>query len=62
MRNRINLLWGVTPLRCPAGLSVVRMADFAEQELVRRKVLTAGDVFGLFAGTTNFPERQILCG
>jgi hypothetical protein len=38
------------------------MADFAEQELVRRKVLTAGDVFGLFAGTTNFPERQILCG
>ena len=53
--NRMNLLWGVTPLRCPAGLSVVQMADFAEQELVRRKVLTAGDVFGLIAGTTNSP-------
>src|SRR5271157_6429371 len=43
--NRMNLLWGVTPVRCPAGLSVAQMADFAEQELVRRKVLTAGNVF-----------------
>ena len=53
--NRMNLLWGVTPVRCPAGLSVAQMADFAEQELVRRKVLTAGNVFGLIAGTTDSP-------
>src|SRR5271165_1099562 len=50
--NRMNLLWGVTPLRCPAKLSVSRMAEFAEQELVRLGALSPGDVFGLIAGTT----------
>jgi hypothetical protein len=29
------------------------MADFAEQELLRRNVLHAGDIFGLIAGTIN---------
>ena len=28
--NRMNLLWGVTPLLCPASLSVQRMGEFAE--------------------------------
>src|SRR5271165_4917772 len=51
--NRMNLLWGVTPLRCPAKLSAARMADFAEQELLRLRVLSPGDVFGLIAGTTH---------
>src|SRR5271166_3527647 len=50
--NRMNLLWGVTPLRCPAKLSVSRMAEFAEQELLRLGELLLGDVFGLIAGTT----------
>jgi pyruvate kinase len=50
--NRMNLLWGVTPLRCPAKLSVSRMAEFAEQELVRLGALSPGDVFGLIAGTS----------
>ena len=50
--NRMNLLWGVTPLRCPAKLSASRMAEFAEQELVRLGALSPGDVFGLIAGTT----------
>jgi pyruvate kinase len=50
--NRMNLLWGVTPVRCPARLSVSRMAEFAEQELLRLRVLSPGDVFGLIAGTT----------
>ncbi len=49
--NRMNALWGTTPLPCPEALSVERMAQFAEDELVRRGVLTAGDVFGLVAGT-----------
>ena len=50
--NRMNLLWGVTPLRCPAKLSAAHMAEFAEQELMRLQVLSPGDVFGLIAGTT----------
>ncbi|MDR3749491.1 MAG: pyruvate kinase [Acidobacteriota bacterium] len=65
--NRMNLLWGVTPLRCPGNLSAAQMADFAEQELVRRNVLHPGDIFGLIAGTiisagaTNF-MRLIAAG
>src|SRR5271166_5468173 len=51
--NRMNLLWGVTPLRCPARLSAAHMAEFAEQELLRLQALSPGDVFGLIAGTTS---------
>ncbi len=51
--NRMNLLWGVTPLRCPAKLSAAHMADFAERELLRLQALSPGDVFGLIAGTTS---------
>jgi pyruvate kinase len=51
--NRMNLLWGVTPLPCPTKLSAKDMAEFAEQELLRLQVLSPGDVFGLIAGTTS---------
>jgi pyruvate kinase len=51
--NRMNLLWGVTPLRCPADLSAAQMAEFAEQALLRMRLLAPGDVFGLIAGTTS---------
>ncbi|MGA7462885.1 MAG: pyruvate kinase [Candidatus Korobacteraceae bacterium] len=51
--NRMNLLWGVTPVRCPAELSVESMAGLAERELTRMQVLSRGDVFGLIAGTTH---------
>jgi pyruvate kinase len=63
--NRMNLLWGVTPVRCPAGLSVQRMGEFAESELKRLQVVQDGDVFGLIAGTsqtagaTNFLRLMI---
>src|SRR5215471_1866874 len=50
--NRMNSLWGVTAMRCPAKLSVERMAEFAEEELMRVKALSRGAVFGLIAGTT----------
>ena len=50
--NRMNLLWGVTPLRCPPKLSAAQMAAFAEEELLRLRALSPGDVFGLVAGTT----------
>jgi len=50
--NRMNLLWGVKPVRCPSNLSVELMAEFAARELMRMAVLSPGDVFGLIAGTT----------
>ena len=55
VRNRMNALWGTTPLICPAAQSVEQMAQFAEDELRRLKVLAPGDVFGLVAGTRNSP-------
>jgi len=50
--NRMNLLWGVKPVRCPANLTVELMAEFAARELMRMGALSPGDVFGLIAGTT----------
>ncbi len=50
--NRMNLLWGVTPVRCSAVMSAEQMAGFAEAELLRIGALTAGQIFGLIAGTT----------
>ena len=55
VRNRMNALWGTTPLMCPPQLSVERMAQYAEDELTRLNVLSPGDVFGLVAGTRNSP-------
>jgi pyruvate kinase len=55
VRNRMNALWGTKPLMCPAGMSVERMAQFAEDDLRRLGVLLPGDVFGLVAGTRNSP-------
>jgi len=55
VRNRMNALWGTMPLMCPPGLSVERMAQFAEDELKSLNVLSPGDVFGLVAGTRNSP-------
>ena len=55
VRNRMNALWGTMPLLCPPQMSVERMAQFAEDELRRLSVLSAGDVFGLVAGTRNSP-------
>jgi pyruvate kinase len=50
--HRMNLLWGVTPVHCPARLTVQGMGEFAEAELNRLGVVRDGDVFGLIAGTT----------
>ena len=72
VHNRMNALWGVTPIRCPAELSLEGMAQFAEEQLLALGVLSPGDVFGLVAGTqrvigaTNFmrlievgPDRKV---
>ena len=49
----MNLLWGVTPVRCPAELTVEPWRNLPKQELLRLGVLSPGDVFGLIAGTTS---------
>ena len=53
VRNRMNMLWGVTPMPCPPQLSIEQMAAFAEEELSRQGLLVPPEVFGLIAGTTH---------
>ena len=49
--NRLNLYWGVRPVRCHQARSAEQMVTMAEQDLVRRGVLTPGDVLGVVSGT-----------
>jgi pyruvate kinase len=49
--QRMNLYWGVHPVRCPQASSAEQMVILAEQDLVRRGVLRPKDVLGVVAGT-----------
>ena len=49
--QRINLYWGVQPVKCAQALSTDSMVDIAEHELLSRALLKAGDVLGVVAGT-----------
>jgi len=49
--HRLNLFWGVHPVRCRQAHSAEQMVTMAEQALVRRGVLEPGDVLGVVAGT-----------
>lgn len=49
--HRLNLFWGVHPVRCRQAHSAEQMVTMAEQDLVRRGVLKPGDVLGVVAGT-----------
>ena len=49
--NRMNLLWGITPLPCKPGLNADAMLSDAETELLRRKCIREGEVLGVVAGT-----------
>jgi pyruvate kinase len=49
--HRMNLYWGVHPVRCRQAHSVEHMVVMAEQALVRRGLLKAKDVVGVVAGT-----------
>jgi pyruvate kinase len=49
--HRMNLYWGVHPVRCRQARSAEQMVTMAEQDLVRRGLLRAGDVLGVVAGT-----------
>lgn len=49
--HRMNLYWGVEPVRCRQAHSAEQMVTMAEQDLVRRGLLKPGDVLGVVAGT-----------
>jgi pyruvate kinase len=49
--QRVNLYWGVHPVRCRQARSAEQMVTLAEQELLRRGQLKPGDVLGVVAGT-----------
>jgi pyruvate kinase len=49
--HRMNLYWGVDPVRCRQARSAEQMVTMAEQSLVRRGLLKPKDVLGVVAGT-----------
>jgi pyruvate kinase len=63
--NRLNLFWGVSPIVEQAACTGDDMVHAAERELLRRHVVTAGDVIGVVAGTqmasgaTNFMRLHV---
>jgi pyruvate kinase len=64
--NRMNLFWGVHPVRRDQALNAEGMLRAAEEELVRQKHVQAGDVLGVVAGTqmasgsTNFIHLHVV--
>lgn len=49
--QRMNLYWGVHPMRCQQARSAEQMVSLAEQLLVSRGLLKPGEVLGVVAGT-----------
>jgi pyruvate kinase len=49
--NRMNLLWGVHPVRRDPARSAEHMVSMAEQDLLRQGRIKPGDVLGVVAGT-----------
>ena len=49
--RRMNLYWGVHPVRCRQARNIQQMVIMAEEELVRRGVLRPKEVLGVVAGT-----------
>jgi pyruvate kinase len=49
--HRLNLYWGVHPVRCRQARSAEQMVAMAEQDLLRRGVLKSADVLGVVSGT-----------
>jgi pyruvate kinase len=66
--NRMNLLWGVQPVRRDHALHAEEMLSTAEQELLRAERVKPGDVLGVVAGTqmssgsTNFMRLHVVKG
>jgi pyruvate kinase len=49
--HRVNLYWGVHPVRCRLARSAEQMVTMAQQDLLRRGVLKSGDVLAVVSGT-----------
>ena len=66
--NRMNLLWGVQPVRREHALNSEEMLATAEQELLRTGRIKSGHVLGVVAGTrmstgsTNFMRLHVVKG
>ena len=64
--NRMNLLWGVQPVRRGYSLTAEQMLLAAERELLRRGSVKSGNVLGVVAGTqmasgsTNFMRLHVI--
>ncbi len=64
--NRLNLFWGIRPINSDTALSVEQMVQTAEQELLRLRKVTPGNVVGVVAGTqqtsgsTNFMRFHVV--
>jgi pyruvate kinase len=64
--NRMNLLWGVQPVRRDHVLGAEEMLATAEQELLRTGQVNPGDILGVVAGTqmasgsTNFMRLHVV--
>jgi pyruvate kinase len=64
--NRLNLLWGTTPIRCPKVNSTEALVDIAENLLEQRGYVRPREVIAIVAGTrtksgsTNFLRLQVI--
>lgn len=64
--NRMNLFWGVTPVRTVQARSAEDMVTTAERELLLQGRISVGDVLGVVAGTqmasgsTNFMRLHMV--
>src|SRR5207253_10065582 len=60
--NRMNLFWGVHPMRRKQARSAEEMMSTAEQELLRQQIIKTGDVLGVVAGTQMGAGCYNFCG
>jgi pyruvate kinase len=64
--NRLNLLWGTVPIRCPKANSTEAMVDLAETLLEQGEFVRPREVIAIVAGTrtksgsTNFLRLHVL--
>jgi pyruvate kinase len=64
--NRLNLLWGTTPIRCPKVNSTESMVELAENLLQQGGFVRQKEVIAIVAGTrtksgsTNFMRLHVL--
>jgi pyruvate kinase len=64
--NRLNLLWGTTPIRCPKANTTEAMVDLAERLLEKGGYVRPKEVIAIVAGTrtksgsTNFLRLHVM--